>query len=323
MSVYRYQPVDLSRISTYPLNSRLSKVTVREFARPLTDDEARQSAALIDSLPDILAAESLRAVAAAIARAKNQGRAVIWGIGGHVIKTGLAPILIDLMKRGFVSSIAMNGSGVIHDFEIALIGSTSEDVDEALSTGAFGMAEETGRLINEAIRRGAADDIGLGETIGRSLSEMQPQFAEYSLLHEAYRLKIPVTIHVTIGADIIHLHPHADGAAIGATTHRDFRLITSIVKELDGGGTYLNVGSAVTLPEVFLKAVTVVRNLGHSLRDFTTVNFDFIQHYRPLTNVVRRPVAAGAGEGFQITGHHELMIPLLAAAVIGQHPSAS
>lgn len=318
MSIYRCQPADLSRLATYPLSSRFSKVTVRDFARPLTDDEAGQTAALLDSLPNILAAETLRAVASALLRARAAGRAIIWGIGGHVIKTGLAPVLTDLMRRGFVTSLAMNGSGVIHDFEIALIGSTSEDVDESLGAGAFGMAEETGRLINEAIRRGAADDIGLGEAVGRALVEMTPPYGEYSLLHEAYKLKIPVTVHVTLGADIIHLHPHADGAAIGATSHRDFRLITSIVRELDGGGVYLNVGSAVTLPEVFLKAVTVVRNLGHSLEDFTTANFDFIQHYRPQTNVVRRPVANGAGRGYSITGHHELMIPLLAAAVISQ-----
>jgi len=318
MSIYRCQPADLSHLATYPLSSRFSKVTVRDFARPLTDDEAGQTAALLDSLPNILAAETLRAVASALLRARSAGGAIIWGIGGHVIKTGLAPVLTDLMRRGFVTSLAMNGSGVIHDFEIALISSTSEDVDESLGVGAFGMAEETGRLINEAIRRGAADDIGLGEAVGRALVEMTPQYGEYSLLHEAYKLKIPVTVHVTLGADIIHLHPHADGAAIGATSHRDFRLMTAIVRELDGGGVYLNIGSAVTLPEVFLKAVTVVRNLGHSLQDFTTVNFDFIQHYRPQTNVVRRPVANGAGRGYSITGHHELMIPLLAAAVISQ-----
>jgi hypothetical protein len=222
------------------------------------------------------------------------------------------------MRRGYVTAIAMNGSGVIHDFEIAVAGWTSEDVDTALGSGAFGMAEETGRLINEAINRGVADDCGLGESVGQALARMKPDYAEYSILHAAYTLKIPVTVHVTIGTDIIHIHPHADGAAIGAATHRDFLLFSSLVRELDGGGVYLNVGSAVTLPEVFLKAVTVVRNLGHSLQDFTTANLDFIQHYRPLTNVVRRPVANGAGRGYQITGHHELMIPLLAAAILSQ-----
>ena len=315
MSIYDFQPIDLSQLSTYPLDTRHSKVTVKDFARPLNDDEANAAATLLNSLPNILAAQSLRAVADAIINAQANHKAIIWGAGGHVIKTGLAPILIDLMRRGFVTAIALNGSGVIHDFEIALIGSTSEDVDEALGQGAFGMAEETGRLLNDAIKLGARNDIGLGEAVGRMLSELQPSFAQYSLLHEAYKNKVPVTVHATIGADIIHLHPNADGASIGKTSHRDFRLLTSLVKELDGGGVYLNLGSAVTLPEIFLKAVTVVRNLGVPLQNFTTANFDFIQHYRPNTNVVKRPVANGAGRGYSITGHHELMIPLLAAAI--------
>lgn len=318
MSIYQQQPIDLSGIETYPLASRPSKVTVRDFAKALSDDEARNIAALLNSLPRVLAADTLRSVAGAIIDAKSKNRAIIWGVGGHVIKTGLAPILIDLARRGFVSAIAMNGSGVIHDFEIAIAGWTSEDVDVALGSGAFGMAEETGRLINEAIKRGVADDCGIGESIGRALIEMKPQYADYSILHAAYCLKIPVTVHVTIGTDIIHIHPHADGAAIGAGTYRDLLLFTSLVKELDGGGVYLNVGSAVTLPEVFLKAVTVVRNLGHSLQNFTTANFDFIQHYRPMTNVVRRPVAGGAGRGHSVIGHHELMIPLLAASIVNQ-----
>ncbi len=316
MSIYDQAPIDLAQLSTYPLDSRHSKVTVKDFARPLSDIEAKAASALLNSLPDILAVQSLRAVAQAMLQAQTNRKAIIWGAGGHVIKTGLAPVIIDLMRRGFVTAIALNGSGVIHDFEIALIGSTSEDVDEALGQGAFGMAEETGRMLNDAIRLGARDDIGLGEAVGRMLSELQPPFAAYSLLHEAYRHKIPVTVHATIGADIIHLHPNADGASIGQTSHRDFRLLTSIVKELDGGGIYLNLGSAVTLPEIFLKAVTVVRNLGVPLQNFTTANFDFIQHYRPNTNVVKRPVANGAGKGYSITGHHELMIPLLAAAII-------
>ncbi len=320
MSIYHQQPIDLSRISTYPLASRPSKVSVADFARPLSDDEAKAVAALLNSLPKILAADSLRAVATSVARARAKGRAIIWGIGGHVIKTGLAPILIDLMRRGFVTAIAMNGSGIIHDFEIALLGSTSEDVDQSLGAGAFGMAEETGRLINEAINRGTREELGVGEAIGRALVEINPSYAPYSLLHAAYTARVPATVHVTIGADIIHLHPQADGAAIGAASYRDFRLFTALVKELDSGGVYLNLGSAVTLPEVFLKAVTIVRNLGHSLRDFTTVNCDFIQHYRPLTNVVQRPVAHGAGRGYSLTGHHELMIPLLAAAIINQAP---
>jgi hypothetical protein len=318
MSIYNKQPADFSSIATYSLTSRPSKVTVRDFARPLTDEEATHTAALFDSLPHILAADTLRVIVQQIVQAKAKNRALIWGLGGHVIKTGLAPILVDLMQRGFITAIAMNGSCIIHDFEIAVAGWTSEDVDAALGDGQFGMAEETGRLLNEAIKRGATDGLGLGESVGRMLTELQPQYAEYSLLHAAYQLRIPVTVHITLGTDIIHIHPHADGEALGATSYHDFKLITSIVKELDGGGIYLNVGSAVTLPEVFLKAVTVVRNLGHSLQDFTTVNLDFIQHYRPQTNVVRRPVANGAGRGYSLTGHHELTIPLLAATIIAQ-----
>lgn len=318
MSIYHHHPIDLSPISTYPLASRPSKVTVRDFAKPLSDDEVRGVAALLDSLPQILAADTLQTVAMAIVQARAKKRAIIWGMGGHVIKTGLAPILIDLMRRGFVTAIAMNGSAVIHDFEIAIAGWTSEDVDTALGSGAFGMAEETGRLINAAIKRGAAEDCGIGEAIGLALAEMKVQYEEFSLLREAHRLRVPATVHMTIGTDIIHIHPHADGAAIGAASYRDFLLFASLVKELDGGGVYLNIGSAVTMPEVFLKAVTVVRNLGHSLQDFTTVNFDFLQHYRPMTNVVRRPVANGAGRGYSVTGHHELMIPLLAAAIRAQ-----
>lgn len=315
MSIYNFDPIEFSRIATYSLFDRPSKVTVRDFASPLSDEQAQATAALLDSLPNILAAESLRAIVSAIVEARAKGRAIIWGFGGHVIKTGLAPILIDLMQRGFVTALATNGSGVIHDFEIASAGWTSEDVDSALGSGAFGMAEETGCLLNEAIKLGAADGIGIGETIGRMLVETNPPHGGFSLLHEAYKRKVPVTAHVTIGTDIIHIHPHADGAAIGAASYHDFKLFTSIVRGLDGGGVYLNLGSAVTLPEIFLKAVTVVRNLGHSLTEFTTANFDFIQHYRPATNVVRRPVANGAGKGYSITGHHELMIPLLAAAI--------
>lgn len=313
MSVYDYDPIDLRGLRTYPLASRPSKVTVRDFARPLSPAEAAQVMGLVESLPQLLAADSLRAVATAVKAARAGGRAIIWGIGGHVVKTGLAPILIDLMRRGYVTAIATNGSGIIHDFEIALAGWTSEDVDTALGSGDFGMAEETGRLINEAIRDGVATSCGVGESVGRLLVETEPPFGDYSYLHEAYRRRIPVTAHLTIGADIIHLHTAADGAALGAASHRDFRLFTALVRDLNGGGVYLNLGSAVTMPEIFLKAVTTVRNLGFELRDFTTANFDFLQHYRPQTNVVRRPVANGAGKGYSLTGHHEIMIPLLAA----------
>lgn len=315
MSIYKQEPINLSDIQTYPLASRPSKVTVKDFAKPLDDVSVEGIASLIDSLPHILAADTLRTVAELIVQAKQKRRAIMLGLGGHVIKTGLAPILIDLMERGFITSIALNGSGIIHDFEIAITGWTSEDVDAALGSGEFGMAEETGKLINEAIKRGVSEDCGIGESIGKLLVDMQPQYARYSLLHEAYRMQIPVTVHLTIGTDIAHIHPHADGSALGEASYRDFLLFTSLVKNLAGGGVYLNIGSAVTMPEIFLKAITVVRNLGDELKDFTTVNMDFIQHYRPLTNVVRRPTANGAGRGFALTGHHELMIPLLAALI--------
>ncbi|MFZ4984321.1 MAG: hypothetical protein ACOYLF_02570 [Blastocatellia bacterium] len=313
MSIYDHQPIDLTGLRTYPLASRPSKVTIRDFAQPLSSERAQHMIDLLDSLPNLLAADSLRAVATAIKVARSTGRAIIWGIGGHVVKTGLAPILIDLMRRGYVTAIATNGSGIIHDFEIALTGWTSEDVDTTLGSGDFGMADETGRMINQAITAGIAESCGLGESVGRMLVEAAPAYGGYSYLHEAYQRRIPVTAHITIGADIIHLHALADGAALGAASHLDFRLFISMVRELHDGGVYLNIGSAVTLPEVFLKAVTTVRNLGHPLQGFTTANFDFLQHYRPQTNVVRRPVAGGMGKGYSLTGHHEIMVPLLAA----------
>ena len=315
MSRYKAEPIDLSKISTYPLASRPSKVTADDFAKPLANDSSTKE--LINSLPDILAARELRELAGLIRDAKQKGRAVIAGLGGHVIKTGLAPILIDLTQRGYLTAFAMNGSAMIHDFEIALVGATSEDVDATLGSGGFGMAEETGRTINEAVAAGAKDNIGMGEAIGRQLQRMSPEYAAQSLLQASYEAGVPVTVHVAIGTDIVHIHPSADGASIGQTTLRDFRLLCSLVKELDGGGVYLNLGSAVVLPEVFLKTVTVVRNLGYKLQDFSTANFDFIQQYRPLTNVVRRPVA-GSGRGFSFVGHHEIMIPLLAAAIVNE-----
>lgn len=313
MSRYKTEPIDLSQISTYPLASRPSKVTTDDFAKPLAPDSSTSE--FLNSLPDILAARELRDLAGLIRGAKQKRRAVIAGLGGHVIKTGLAPILIDLMQRGYLSAFAMNGSAMIHDFEIALVGATSEDVDATLGSGGFGMAEETGRVINDAVRAGANDNIGMGEAVGRQLQLMRPDHAARSLLHAAYEAGVPVSVHVAIGTDIVHIHPSADGASIGQTTLHDFRLLCSLVRELDGGGVYLNLGSAVVLPEVFLKTVTVVRNLGHKLQDFSTANFDFIQQYRPLTNVVRRPVA-GSGRGFSFIGHHEIMIPLLAAAIV-------
>jgi hypothetical protein len=315
MSIYEdIQPLGLEGVSTYPLASRPSKVTVEDFARPF--DEGASLRDFLASLPNILAVQSIREVAARMRRARELGKPVVWGIGGHVVKTGLAPLIIDLMRRGFVTGIAANGSVLVHDAEVALVGSTSEDVDATLGAGAFGAADETGRLLNEAARRAAKDGVGLGEALGRMLVESEPKHAELSLLCAAYRARVPFTAHVAIGTDIAHFHPQADGAALGAATHTDFRLLSELVRRMSGGGVYLNVGSAVILPEVFLKCVTLVRNLGHALEDFTTANFDFIQSYRPLTNVVRRPTSGGAGRGFSVTGHHELTIPLLAAELL-------
>ncbi len=315
-SIYDDQPLDLGKVKTYPLASRKSKVTIDDFAQPTTSDASLKD--FLTSLPDILAVQSLRQLTTRIQRAHESKKPIIWGLGGHVVKTGLAPLLIDLMNRGYVSAIAVNGSVLVHDSEIAMIGSTSEDVDATLGEGVFGGAEETGQLLNSAARDGARDQIGLGEATGRALLALNPKHRDHSILCAAYESKIPFTVHVTIGGDIAHFHPQADGAALGATTHTDFKLLAELVRQMDGGGVYLNVGSAVVLPEVFLKCVTLVRNLGHPLLDITTANFDFIQSYRPLTNVVRRPTEKGAGHGYSITGHHELTIPLLAAMLICQ-----
>jgi hypothetical protein len=308
------RPLSLEGVNTYPLASRESKVSAEDFARPVEEDSTLRD--FLDSLPNILAVRSLRELTAQIRRARELGKPVIWGIGGHVIKTGLAPVIIDLMRRGYVSAIAANGSVLVHDLEIALVGSTSEDVDATLGAGAFGAAEETGRLLNDAATAGARDQIGLGEALGRALLRLSPPHKNLSLLCACYEARVPFTAHLSIGTDIAHFHPNASGASLGETSHTDFRLLSELVRRMNGGGVYLNVGSAVILPEVFLKAVTLVRNLGHTLADFTTANFDFIQSYRPLTNVVRRPTSDGAGRGYSITGHHELMIPLLAAAIL-------
>ncbi len=312
-SRYAERPLDLAGLHTYPLAERPSKVTAADLARPCPPDASLRE--FFATLPNLLAANELRAAATAVRQARQQRRAVIAGLGGHVIKCGLGPVFIHLMAQGYVTAFACNGSSAIHDFEIALAGATSEDVDATLGSGAFGGAEETGRGLNAACAAAAADGIGLGEAVGRQLDELRPPYAAQSLLVQAYRRSVPVTVHVAVGTDITHIHPTADGAHIGAATYHDFRLLCALVRELHDGGVYLNVGSAVILPEVFLKAVTTVRNLGYPLTNFTTVNFDFIQHYRPLTNVVRRPVAGGAGRGIALTGHHELLIPLFAAAV--------
>jgi hypothetical protein len=307
-----YEEFDLAGIKTYPLRSRPSKVSLAQFATPHKAGSGIDG--LVKSLPNLLAAKDFKDVVAAIVTAKREGRAIIWGLGAHVLKTGLSPVLVDLMERGFVSAIATNGAGIIHDFEIALSGGTSEDVDATLGPGTFGMAEETGTLLNRAINDGVAAGLGLGQAIGKYLDGARPPFAQISVAATAWRLQIPVTAHVAIGTDIIHMHPQASGAAIGEGSLRDFKYFVSSVARLEQG-VYLNCGSAVILPEVFLKAVAIARNEGRSLDGLTTVNLDFLRHYRPLTNVVNRPTA-GTGRGFSLTGHHELLIPLLAAALV-------
>jgi hypothetical protein len=329
MTVYRTQPITLGDIQTYPLDSRKSKVRVGDFAKPPSPNTSFLK--FLDSLPAILAADDLRYLVAALRRAKKNRKAILWGMGGHVIKVGLGPIVNDLMRRGFVSGIAMNGAALVHDFEIALSGGTSEDVDATLKTGEFGMATETGLFLNQIAVTSTFSGIGYGEAAGKFLAsrKIKTENAASSVLLQAYKHRIPVTVHLAIGTDIPHMHPMADGAALGASTHQDFRLFCALVAQMDGGGAYLNWGSAVVLPEIFLKAVAVARNLGIGLQHITTANFDFIQHYRPLQNVVKRPTDAGQlqqnsrSRGVAITGHHELMMPLLAAALAADRSAKS
>jgi hypothetical protein len=305
------KPFDPSRIKTYSLKDRSSKVRIDELAA------AHKKGGLFkdffSSLPNILAAKDIRDVAAAIVQARKDGRPVMLGMGAHPIKVGLTPVIIDLMERGTLTSLSLNGAGIIHDFELAFVGQTSEDVDREILSGAFGMAEETGSMINNAVKDGNGKGLGIGESVGRLIQGGAFPYKSKSLLAAGSRLNIPVTVHVAIGTDIIHMHPSFDAGATGEAAGRDFRTFCSLVAELEGG-VYINLGSAVLLPEIFLKAVTLCRNLGHTLKHFTTVNMDFIQHYRPNTNVVRRPTHGG-GRGFALTGHHEIMLPLLAAAI--------
>ncbi|MGH9658976.1 MAG: hypothetical protein ACRD96_10565 [Bryobacteraceae bacterium] len=315
MSKYSIEPLDLSRLRTVSLRERGGKVKADDFARPYRAGAG--FAAWVDSLPRILAGNSFRAAVDSLARARAAGKPIVWGLGGHVIKCGLAPVLADLAARGYATAFAMNGSAAIHDFEIALAGHTSEDVEAVLPDGRFGSAEETGREMNEAIAEGDRDGMGIGEALGRRLERIaSPSFSASSLLLASFRRSLPVTVHVAVGTDTPHTHPAVSPAALGSATHRDFRLFCSLVRSLHAGGVYLNVGSAVVLPEVFLKAVSAVRNLGHPLERFTTVNLDFFQHYRPKVNVVERPHVEAGGVGIALTGHHELLVPLIAAALV-------
>ena len=307
-----YQPLDFSGLNTYSIHGRYSKVTVENFAKPLAPGSTLKE--FIASLPDQLLGLDFPELVGRLAASHDNGRPIVVGMGAHVIKVGLNPILIDLMERGIISAIALNGAGIVHDTEIAMVGRTSEEVGDVLGSGAFGAAKETGEVVNAGINLGAEKGLGLGEGLGEYLLARDFPYNNMSLLATAKRLGIPLTVHVAMGTDIVHIHPTANGAAIGQTSHQDFRLFCGLVAELEGGA-YLNFGSAVLLPEVFLKALTVARNLGHVVNNFTTANFDFIRHYRTMTNVVNRPTMGG-GKGYNIIGHHELLIPLLAATLL-------
>jgi hypothetical protein len=306
------QPLSLEGIKTYPLSSRNSLVKVEDFARPVLPRSSFKK--FLNSLPDFLAAKDFREVVARVGKAHVRAKPVILGMGAHPIKVGLSPLIIRLMEKKILQGVALNGAGIIHDFEIALAGRTSEDVASEIGEGAFGMAEETGRMINEAINAGREKGWGIGRSVGEMIRKGGFPHRRLSILAAGARMGIPVTVHVAVGTDIIHMHPRARGAAIGEGSHLDFRLFAALVSGLEGG-VYFNLGSAVILPEVFLKALTLVRNQGYRAKHFTTVNMDFIPHYRPLTNVVRRPTLEG-GRGFHLTGHHEIMFPLLCAAIL-------
>ena len=312
MSPRKPPPIDRTQVRTYSARRRTSKVRRKDEAVP--HEAGASFAAFVDALPNFLGARDLRRAADALARAQRGRRTIIWGLGAHVIKVGLAPILVDLIERGFVSAVAMNGAGCVHDLELAMIGQTSEDVAEALDAGDFGMAGDTAERLNRAIAAGAEDGLGMGAAIGREIETGRYRHKDRSILAAAARAEIPVTVHAAIGTDIHHMHAGADGAALGATSYRDFETLTGLVATLERG-VYLNVGSAVILPEVFLKALSLARNLGHTVKRFTTINLDFIRHYRPQVNVVERPTRLG-GTGLSLVGQHEILVPLLAAGAI-------
>jgi len=308
----KYSPVNLDGLKTYSIKERHSKVSVEKSALAYTKGWSFRDFA--DSLPDFLGASDIKAVALAVVTAHRNSRPVVLGMGAHPVKVGLSPLIIDLMQRGIITAVASNGASIIHDFEIAFIGRTSEDVGQELCKGSFGMSNETGSMVNKAISEGVKKGEGIGRSVGLFIGSSSFPFRERSIFMEGSRIEIPMTVHVTLGADIIHMHPEANGAAIGEGSLRDFRLFTSVVADLEGG-VYINLGSAVVMPEVFLKALNTARNLGNRVETFTTVNMDFVQHYRPRENVLHRPTM-GKGQCFALTGHHEIMFPLLAALII-------
>ena len=302
-----HKPIDLKKIKTYPIRKRKNLVNLGQFGKPI---EFKDFNKFIDSLPTVLAADDLRNVIDNIVKAHNKNRQVVLALGAHVIKCGLSPFVIDLMKRGIITAVAMNGSGAIHDYEISLIGETSEDVSHSLKDGTFGMAKETAEAMQAAA---SVPECGLGRSLGDKILKDKNKHKQHSILAEGARLNIPVTVHVAIGTDIIHMHPCVSGSDMGESSHIDFKKLCSVVSDLEGG-VWLNVGSAVIMPEVFLKAITVARNLGRKVKNFTTVNMDMIQHYRPQTNVVKRPTT----HGYSITGHHEIMLPLLRLGILSK-----
>jgi len=300
------------KIRTIPLQERPSKVTVEDFGKPYKKGGSVKE--FLDTLPALLAAKDLKEIAHRVVTAYQNKRPVIFGVGAHVVKVGLNPLVIDLIKRGIISCLTMNGAGAIHDVEIALSGKTSEDVLASLQRGEFGMAAETAEVINQAVKEGAARNWGMGESIGKKLLQLAVPHSDMSLLAMASKNGTPSTVHVSIGTDTIHLHPNFDGAATGKLSHHDFLKFSSFVAQLEGG-VFLNIGSAVILPEVFLKALSLACNLGSKIKNLTTVNMDFIRHYRPSVNVVQRPAALN-GKGYHLIGHHEIMLPLLSAAIL-------
>jgi len=310
-----YREADLTRLTTIPVAQRRNKVDQHLLALPPGSDNT--FAAFLSSLPDVLAARDLRQIIRTVAQAKRDRRGVILLLGGHVIKVGLGPLINRLINQGIVTHVAMNGAAAIHDFELAAFGGTSEDVEEGLADGSFGMSDETGAEMNQAISSAADRKQGMGEALAVTLSQRTPlPGAEASILVSTQQHGVPITVHAAIGAEIIHQHPAADGAAIGATSHRDFRRLAGSIPDLHQGGVVLNLGSAVLMPEVFLKALTIARNLGNGRpTHFTAADFDMQRHYRPRLNVVQRPTRIG-GSGFLLTGHHELLIPLLVWGVL-------
>ena len=312
----KYRPLSLKPVKTYSLCSRDSKVSLKSFAGIPAKGDTFSS--FLAKLPESFAAKDFKAVVSAVVQARRHNRPVVLGMGAHPIKLGLSPLIIELMKKQIVTAIATNGACAIHDFEVAMAGHTSEDVARELCTGTFGMSKDTGRGVNLAINRGVKKGYGIGKALGEAISKGKFSHRDSSIFASAYLLGVPLTVHVAIGTDIIHMHPEADGAAIGKGSMDDFRLLAAVVADLEGG-VYINLGSAVILPEVFLKALNVARNLGNKVENITTVNMDFIQHYRPRENVLRRPTL-NAGRNFALTGHHEIMFPLLAAAIIEEMP---